>query len=48
MAKKFNKQSKKNKDGKIQVWIKEETLAYEKELHRLQVELHGNRHQRQG
>ena len=39
MAKKLNKQSKKNKDGKVQVWIKEETLEYEKELHRLQVEL---------
>ena len=39
MAKKLNKQSKKNKDSKVQVWIKEETLAYEKELHRLQVEL---------
>jgi len=28
-----------NKEGKIQVWVKEETLAYEQELHRLQVEL---------
>ncbi len=37
MAKKNDKGSKKN--GKVQIWIKEETLAYEKELHRLQVEL---------
>jgi len=28
-----------NKEGKVQVWVKEETLAYEQELHRLQVEL---------
>jgi len=28
-----------NKAGKVQVWVKEETLAYEQELHRLQVEL---------
>ena len=39
MTKKHNKQSSKNHDGKVQVWVKEETLAYEKELHRLQVEL---------
>jgi len=30
---------KHKKDGKVQVWVKEETLAYEKELIRLQVEL---------
>ncbi len=30
---------KHKKDGKVQVWVKEETLAYEKELKRLQVEL---------
>jgi len=28
-----------NKAGKVQVWVKEETLDYEQELHRLQVEL---------
>ncbi len=44
MAKKSNKRKNKKKpgiekDGKIQVWVKKETLAYEKELHRLQVEL---------
>ena len=27
------------KNGKVQIWVKEETLAYEKELSRLQVEL---------
>jgi len=30
---------KHKKDGKVQIWVKEETLAYEKELKRLQVEL---------
>lgn len=39
MAKKYNEQFQNKKDGKVQVWIKEETLEYEKELHRLQVEL---------
>ena len=29
----------KNKEGKVQVWIKKETLEYEKELAKLQVEL---------
>jgi polyphosphate kinase 2 len=29
----------KNREGKVQVWVKKETLAYEKELVRLQVEL---------
>jgi len=29
----------KNRDEKVQVWVKKETLAYEKELARLQVEL---------
>lgn len=28
-----------NKEGKVQVWIKQETIDYEQELHRLQVEL---------
>ena len=32
------KKSSKNKD-KVQIWVKKETLAYEKELRRLQVEL---------
>jgi polyphosphate kinase 2 len=27
------------RSGKVQIWVKKETLAYEKELHRLQVEL---------
>ena len=31
--------SAKNKDNKVQIWVKKETLAYEKELQRLQVEL---------
>ncbi len=31
--------SKATKNGKVQIWVKEETLAYEKELERLQVEL---------
>jgi polyphosphate kinase 2 len=39
MAKKNSNKRKKNKNGKVQVWVKKETLAYEKELHRLQVEL---------
>ena len=30
---------KKSKNGKVQIWVKKETLAYEKELKRLQVEL---------
>ncbi len=38
MAEKNKKIEDKNK-GKVQVWIKEETLAYEKELAKLQVEL---------
>ncbi len=29
----------KNRAGKVQIWVKKETLAYEKELHALQVEL---------
>ena len=36
---KTNQQSNKKKDGKVRVWVKEETLAYETELHKLQVEL---------
>jgi len=36
---KKNKKSDKNRDGKVQVWVKEETLAYDKELLKLQVEL---------
>jgi len=39
MAKKRNKQITMCKDGKVQIWVKEENLAYEQELHRLQVEL---------
>ena len=39
MAKKINKKTNKIKDGKVQIWIKKETLAYNQELHRLQVEL---------
>ena len=30
---------KENRDGKIQVWVKEESVIYEKELEKLQVEL---------
>jgi len=30
---------KKSNNGKVQIWVKKETLAYEKELKRLQVEL---------
>ena len=39
--KKLDKQQedKDSNDDKVQVWIKKETLEYEKELHRLQVEL---------
>ncbi len=39
--KKLNNQQedKNSKDDKVQVWVKKETLAYEEELHRLQVEL---------
>ncbi len=36
---KKNRKSNINKNGKVQVWIKKETLLYETELHRLQVEL---------
>ena len=36
---KKNKKSDVNRDGKVQVWVKEETLAYDKELLKLQVEL---------
>ncbi len=32
-------EEKKSKNGKVQIWVKKETLAYEKELKRLQVEL---------
>ncbi len=34
-----NKNSVKKREGKVQIWVKEETLAYEKELAKLQVEL---------
>ncbi len=34
-----DKNSVKKREGKVQVWVKEETLAYEKELAKLQVEL---------
>jgi polyphosphate kinase 2 len=30
---------KENRDGKIQIWVKEESVSYEKELEKLQVEL---------
>ena len=33
------KADKDSKDDKVQIWVKKETLEYEKELHRLQVEL---------
>ena len=33
------KKNGKNRTGKVQIWVKKETLAYEKELHALQVEL---------
>jgi len=33
------KEKVKNREDKVQVWVKKETLAYEKELSRLQVEL---------
>ncbi len=39
MAKKQQKKQKIKHAGKVKVWIKQETLEYEKELHRLQVEL---------
>jgi len=41
-VKKTEKQSaeeKNNEGGKVKVWVKKETLEYEQELHRLQVEL---------
>ena len=38
-AKTPQKEKKKNRTGKVQIWVKKETLAYEKELHALQVEL---------
>jgi len=34
-----NKEERRKKDGKIQIWVKEEKLAYEEELTKLQVEL---------
>jgi len=36
---KIKQEKMKNRDGKVQIWVKKETLAYEKELSRLQVEL---------
>jgi polyphosphate kinase len=33
------KEDKESKDDKVQIWVKKETLEYENELHRLQVEL---------
>ena len=39
MAEKNPKEDNDNNDDKVQIWIKKETLAYEKELQRLQVEL---------
>ncbi len=37
--KKLSKAEKKRRAGKVQVWVKKETLEYEKELRKLQVEL---------
>lgn len=41
VKKKHSKQNdgKDTKNGKVKIWVKKETLAYEQELHRLQVEL---------
>ncbi|MEN8303850.1 MAG: polyphosphate kinase 2 [Campylobacterota bacterium] len=39
MKEKAKQEKVKNRDEKVQVWVKKETLAYEKELARLQVEL---------
>jgi len=38
-AKTLQKKNEKKHTGKVQIWVKKETLAYEKELHALQVEL---------
>ncbi|MDF1581767.1 MAG: polyphosphate kinase 2 [Methyloprofundus sp.] len=37
--KRAEKKTDSKNEGKVQVWLKKETLAYEQELHRLQVEL---------
>ena len=42
MQEKNNDTKIKNKSEKVQIWVKQETLAYEKELTRLQVELLNN------
>ena len=39
MTEKNPKEDNANNDDKVQIWIRKETLEYEKELHRLQVEL---------
>lgn len=39
MTEKSPKEDNGNNDDKVQIWIRKETLEYEKELHRLQVEL---------
>ena len=39
IAKNKNKSKTKKNANKVQIWVKKETLAYEKELKRLQVEL---------
>lgn len=39
MAEKNEKEQEKSKKGKVQVWMKRETIEYEKELAKLQVEL---------
>jgi len=39
MAKNKKIEKVKNREDKVQIWVKKETLAYEKELSRLQVEL---------
>jgi polyphosphate kinase 2 len=37
--KKLSKEEKKRRAGKVQVWVKKETIEYEKELRKLQIEL---------
>ena len=39
MTEKYPKEDTGNNEDKVQIWIRKETLEYEKELHRLQVEL---------
>lgn len=37
--KRKNEEDRRKKKGKVKIWVKEETLLYEEELKRLQVEL---------